>query len=90
MGVYMEYVILFYDFTIISGCLHTLLPQLFSSFRPKYENGKMYANPKVPKSAAEDPWSKIVRLRAYPQLPNIRQGDCFPFVICHNVIFFVC
>jgi len=41
-----------------------------------------------PSLLQEDPWSKIVRLRAYPHLPNIRQGYCLPFVICHNMIFF--
>lgn len=99
MGVYIEYVIL-YMITQLSldACIH-YYHNYFHNSGQKYENGKMYANlihsilsinPKVPKSAAEDPWSKIVCLRAYPQLPNIRHGDSFPFVICHNVIFFVC
>lgn len=48
-----SYVYLYlYGGIIISGRLHTLLPQL------SYENCSIYANPKVPKSATKDLWSK--------------------------------
>lgn len=69
-----------HDDIIISGHLHTLLPQLSSSFSSEQENCSIYANPKVPKSAAKDLWSKIACLPAcLSSSPKYPARRLFPF-----------